>query len=199
MSVVYVKLQEAGAETLKFLFMFLLWWGRHDGGLIFIVPEGWVWKWPEGMCFHTALHKLNRYRLLLHTDYLHHYHTMRRTNENARRKNGTLRNKHRARFKALGLPCAICGGDIHYWEPSDSTHPLSFVIDEKLPVSRWREFGYSSAAAAAQDWNNLQPAHYICNQRKGNRTMREMKTKKIIPPPPDSVENHYSIMPDGDW
>ena len=91
---------------------------------------------------------------------------------NPRHQNGHLRRKHRARLKALGGPCGICGGrlgPIHYDEPSDAKHPLSFVIDEIRPVSRWREFGYGSAAEAAQDWDNLQSAHYICNQAKGNK------------------------------
>lgn len=91
---------------------------------------------------------------------------------NPRHKNGNLRRKHRDRLKAMGLPCGICGGrlgPIHYDEPSDAQHPLSFVIDEIRPVSRWKEFGYDSPAAAAQDWNNLQAAHYICNQKKSNK------------------------------
>ena len=104
---------------------------------------------------------------------------------NPRTANGNLRRKHRARLKAMGLPCAICGKPIHYDEPSDSKHPLSFVIDEKLPVSRWREFGYDSPEAAANDWNNLQPAHYICNQIKSNKVgavelNQTMMQKKII-------------------
>lgn len=93
--------------------------------------------------------------------------------KNPRSANGNLRRKHRARFKAMAAPCGICGGKlgpIHYDEPSDSKHPLSFVIDEIKPVSRWRQFGYSSAEAAAQDWSNLQPAHYCCNAAKSNRT-----------------------------
>lgn len=72
----------------------------------------------------------------------------------------------------MGLPCGICGGKlgpIHYDEPSDAQHPLSFVVDEIKPVSRWKEFGYESPAAAAQDWDNLQPAHWVCNQRKSNK------------------------------
>lgn len=69
----------------------------------------------------------------------------------------------------MNAPCGICGRPIHYDEPSDAKHPLSFVIDEVLPVSRWREFGYSSASAAAADWNNLQAAHYACNAAKGNK------------------------------
>ena len=91
---------------------------------------------------------------------------------NPRRANGSLRSKYRARFKAIGAPCGICGGmlgEIHYDEPSDHNHPLSFVIDEIHPVSRWREFGYGSAREAAEDWTNLQAAHYCCNQKKGNR------------------------------
>lgn len=89
---------------------------------------------------------------------------------NPRYKNGNLRRKHRARFKALGAECAICHGKlgpIHYDEPSDGDHPLSFVIDEVRPVSQWKQFGYSSPEAAAQDWNNLQPAHRCCNSMKG--------------------------------
>ena len=92
---------------------------------------------------------------------------------NPRHQNGNLRRKHRARFKAMDAPCGICRGrlgPIHYDEPSDARHPLSFVIDEIKPVSRWKEFGYDSPAAAAQDWDNLQAAHWICNQQKSNRT-----------------------------
>ena len=92
---------------------------------------------------------------------------------NPRYKNGTLRRKHRARFKAMQSPCGICKGrlgEIHYDEPSDAQHPLSFVIDEIRPVSKWEQFGYPSPEAAAQDWNNLQAAHYCCNQAKSNKT-----------------------------
>lgn len=97
---------------------------------------------------------------------------------NPRYQNGNLRRKHRARLKAMAAGCGICRGrlgPIHYDEPSDADHPLSFVIDEKLPVSRWKEFGYSSRAAAAQDWNNLQAAHYLCNANKSNKTADEME------------------------
>ena len=89
---------------------------------------------------------------------------------NPRYANGTLRRKHRARFKAMDAPCGICGGrlgPIHYDEPSDAKHPLSFVIDEIKPVSKWKQFGYPSPQAAARDWQNLQAAHYCCNQSKG--------------------------------
>ncbi len=89
---------------------------------------------------------------------------------NPRYKNGNLRRKQRARFRAMGAPCGICGGrlgPIHYDEPSDPDHPLSFVIDEIKPISKWKQFGYESPEAAAQDWSNLQPTHRCCNASKG--------------------------------
>ena len=100
---------------------------------------------------------------------------------NPRYQNGSLRRRHRARFKAMAAPCGICGGrlgPIHYDEPSDANHPLSFVIDEIRPVSRWREFGYPSKQAAAQDWNNLQAAHRCCNAAKGSRTTVEFQATR---------------------
>ena len=99
---------------------------------------------------------------------------------NPRWSNGNMRRKHRARFKAMNAPCGICQGrlgEIRYDEPSDHMHPLSFVIDEIRPVSRWREFGYSSPKEAAQDWHNLQAAHYVCNQKKSNKLRGEFGIK----------------------
>ena len=97
---------------------------------------------------------------------------------NPRYSNGTLRRKYRQRFKAMQAPCGICGdrlGAIHYDEPSDSKHPLSFVIDEIIPISRAERHGYASARAAAEDYSNLQAAHYICNQLKGNKENFSLK------------------------
>lgn len=91
---------------------------------------------------------------------------------NPRYKNGARRRKIRARLKAQRGVCGICRGrlgPIHWDEPSDSMHPLSFVVDEIHPVSRWRQYGYSSPTEAALDWNNVQAAHYICNLQKGAR------------------------------
>lgn len=83
----------------------------------------------------------------------------------------------------MGCECGICHGrlgPIHYDEPSDAQHPLSFVIDEIKPVSRWKEFGYGSPREAAESWENLQAAHYICNQAKSNHVVGDkIKTKKI--------------------
>lgn len=106
---------------------------------------------------------------------------------NPRYANGNLRRKNRARFKAMGSPCGICHGKfgpIHYEEPSDAHHPLSFVIDEIKPVSKWKQYGYGSAREAAEDWDNLQAAHYFCNQRKGNKTgnaLVEARAARRIP------------------
>lgn len=80
----------------------------------------------------------------------------------------------------MQCPCGICGGrlgPIHYDEPSDARHPLSFVIDEIRPISKWKQYGYESPAAAAQDWTNLQAAHWICNAKKSNKTeQNEVRT-----------------------
>ena len=88
----------------------------------------------------------------------------------------------------MAAPCGICRGRlgaIHYDEPSDSRHPLSFVIDEIIPVSKWKQYGYDSPEACAQDWNNVQAAHWICNAAKSNKTennslrFRGVNVKKI--------------------
>ena len=117
---------------------------------------------------------------------------------NPRYKNGHLRRKHRARFKAMQAPCGICGGKlgaIHYEEPSNAQHPLSFVIDEIIPVSKWEQAGYSSAAAAAQDEQNIQAAHWICNQMKSNKANFTLQDVKIY----QKQTKHKPIASDGDW
>lgn len=92
---------------------------------------------------------------------------------NPRYQNGNKRRKYRQRLKAMNAPCGICHGKlgpIHYDEPSDGQHPLSFVIDEINPVSKYKQFGYSSKRAAAEDWNNIQAAHWVCNSMKSDKT-----------------------------
>lgn len=111
---------------------------------------------------------------------------------NPRYANGTLRRKYRARFKAMDAPCGICKGrlgPIHYDEPSDAKHPLSFVIDEIKPISRWKEFGYDSKEAVAKDWNNLQAAHWCCNQAKRDHVESDQRVIRI----------KNETVPDGDW
>ena len=123
---------------------------------------------------------------------------------NPRNKNGNLRRKHRQRFKAMQAPCGICGGRlgaIHYDEPSNAQHPLSFVIDEVIPVSKWRQAGYNSAAEAAQDWQNLQPAHYICNQMKSNKTNFSFPdvARKLQGMTEQTQQKHKGFRLDGRW
>jgi hypothetical protein len=80
----------------------------------------------------------------------------------------------------MDAPCGICNGrfgPIHYDEPSDYLHPLSFVIDEIKPISRYKEFGYASKEAACNDWNNLQAAHWCCNAAKSNKTAQVVARK----------------------
>lgn len=57
-------------------------------------------------------------------------------------------------------------------------HPMAFVVDEIVPVSRYREGGFDSPEQAALTWSNTQPAHYVCNARKGNRLQNEIKKSK---------------------
>ena len=71
---------------------------------------------------------------------------------------GSRRRKLRARLKAMRLPCAICGGPIDYDLPAGD--PMSFEVDEIVPVS---------LGGSELDWTNLQPAHRVCNQRKGTK------------------------------
>ena len=118
---------------------------------------------------------------------------------NPRYSNGNLRRKYRARLKAMGGECGICKGrlgPIRYEEPSDAAHPLSFVVDEILPVSRYKEFGYDSPAAAAQDWNNLQAAHYICNQQKSNKVGPDYENINSVT---NREKQRFPIVLDGDW
>lgn len=78
---------------------------------------------------------------------------------NPRRTNGSRRTKLRTRVAAMGLPCALCGQPIDYSLPAGD--PMSYELDEVVPVSKGGD---------PYDPSNVQPAHRVCNQRKGNRT-----------------------------
>lgn len=97
---------------------------------------------------------------------------MGRAKRDVRQDNGRERRKMARAYAAADAPCALCGGrrgPIHYGEPRDHLHPLSLVIDEIAPVSRWMEFGYSSARECACDKSNWQPAHRICNAEASDK------------------------------
>lgn len=96
---------------------------------------------------------------------------------NPRVSNGTRRRDLRRRVASMGLPCALCGAPIDYSLPAG--HPLSFELDEIVPVSRFEEGGYASATACALDPRNVRPVHRqrICNQKRGNG-LRKSKGEK---------------------
>jgi len=95
-----------------------------------------------------------------------------------RRANGSARNKNRRRLRAEGRPCWICRefgrtGIIDYSLPH--LHPMAFEVDELCPVSKWREGGYSSPEACANDYANLAAAHRCCNQWRSNKSVDEVR------------------------
>lgn len=98
---------------------------------------------------------------------------------NPRRSNGSRRTKQRKALAARQLPCHICGEPIDYSLPPGD--PLSFEVDELVPVSRWQEGGYASAEQCALDPNNQAPAHRICNQRRGNRMLEAVEAQPTAP------------------
>lgn len=96
---------------------------------------------------------------------------------NPRQRNSTARRKLRKRLKAEGRGCWICRAfgrnpRIDYELPPG--HPMSFEVDELIPVSKWKEGGYSSPTAAALDYSNLDAAHKRCNQWRGNKSVQEV-------------------------
>ena len=86
---------------------------------------------------------------------------------NPRYSNGARRRAIRARWRAMGEPCRLCGRPIDYSLPAG--HPMSFEVDEIVPVSKGGD---------PLDFANTQPAHRICNQRKGNGIVRKGKPPK---------------------
>ena len=76
---------------------------------------------------------------------------------NARRSNGSLRNKMRARLAAKRRGCWMCGLPIDYNLPAG--HPHAYECDELVPVSK---------GGSPYDPANLDAAHRLCNQWRGN-------------------------------
>lgn len=85
---------------------------------------------------------------------------------NPRRANSSRRNLIVRRWRMIGAPCALCGKPIDYSlgripDPLTGSyrwHPMSFVVDEIIPVA---------LGGDPLDFENTQPAHRICNARKG--------------------------------
>ena len=103
---------------------------------------------------------------------------------NPRYANGNARRKIRARHRAIGAPCALCGHAIDYSlgmvtgpDGKKRPHPMSFVVDEKIPVSK---------GGSPIDFDNTQPAHWICNAKKGNRIIvNQQIDERALPLPFD--------------
>lgn len=101
---------------------------------------------------------------------------------NPRNKNGSARRKVKARWKAMGQPCALCGKPIDYSlgmvrDPRTGKtrpHPMSFVVDEIVPVSR---------GGSPYSMDNTRPAHWICNARRGDGTRVSTPTSLPLPQP----------------
>lgn len=83
--------------------------------------------------------------------------------------NGSARRKVRAWLKDQGRPCHLCGGAIDYSLPAG--HPMSFEVDEIVPVSK---------GGSPIDPSNVAPAHRICNERRGNKSLESLNA----PPKP---------------
>lgn len=106
---------------------------------------------------------------------------------NPRRANSTVRNHNRTRMQAEGRGCWICrafGRNDYidyslttYVDPRDGKtkrHPMSFELDELVPVSKYWLGGYPTAQACANDYNNLDATHRCCNNWRKNKTVNEV-------------------------
>lgn len=102
---------------------------------------------------------------------------------NARYANGSRRRAIQKRWRAIGAPCAICGKPIDYslgMVTDERTgkrrpHPMSFVVDEIVPVSKGGD---------PLDFANTRPAHWICNARRGDGGKPKPKTQSLPLPQP---------------
>lgn len=91
---------------------------------------------------------------------------------NPRYKNGAKRRELRRYYKYRKDPCALCGKPIDYSLPA--THPMSFEIDEIIPVSK---------GGSPFSRENTQAAHRICNQRKGNKVLKQGERRITLEKP----------------
>lgn len=94
----------------------------------------------------------------------HNY--VQKKKSNPRYANGARRRAIRDRWRAIGDPCHICGKPIDYSlgmvvdmsSGKKRPHPMSFVVDEIVPV----KYGGDPL-----DFENTRPAHWVCNARRG--------------------------------
>lgn len=91
---------------------------------------------------------------------------------NPRKTNGAKRRELQRYYRHRKDPCALCGKPIDYTLPAG--HPMSFEIDEIIPVSK---------GGSPYSRENTQAAHRICNQRKGNKIIRQGERQSYINKP----------------
>ena len=84
--------------------------------------------------------------------------------QNPRYANGSRRRALVRSVKAMGLPCWMCGMPIDPALPAG--HPLSFELDELVPVSK---------GGSPTDPANVAGAHRCCNQWRGNRSVAQVE------------------------
>ncbi|MGI5222278.1 HNH endonuclease [Nocardia sp. CA-290969] len=90
--------------------------------------------------------------------------------ENGKRNTAT-RNRHRAYLRRTKPPCGLCGEDIDYSLPH--LDPGSFVVDHIVPLAR----------GGADELDNVQSAHRLCNGQKHDKLAGET-TKAAAPAAP---------------
>lgn len=101
---------------------------------------------------------------------------------NIRKSDGSRWRDIRKRWRAIGAPCALCGLPIDYslgmiTDPRTGrrrAHPMSFVVDHIDPLKE---------GGAVYDFDNTQPAHWICNARKGASTASSQPATSTAPLP----------------
>ena len=79
---------------------------------------------------------------------------------NPRRSNGARRDALRRRVADECRPCHLCGKPIDYSLPAG--HPMCYELDEIVPVSKGGD---------PLSYGNVAPAHRICNQKRGAKTI----------------------------
>ena len=80
----------------------------------------------------------------------------------------------RRRIASMGLPCHLCGQPIDYSLPA--YHPLSFELDEIVPLA---SLPPEQRAMAALDYNNVAPAHRICNEKRGAKPLESQQVRVL--------------------
>ena len=92
----------------------------------------------------------------------------KRMSTNLRNRNGNARRKLAARLRAEGRGCWICRAfgrpdAIDYSLPA--RHPMSFEVDELVPVSK---------GGSPIDYRNVDAAHRSCNEWRSNKSVAEV-------------------------